>query len=427
MGFSVLELNMYGRNERERFASMLKEQGSIHNVEFNIKNKAGKEFSILSSAELIEINGEIHTITILHDITERKLAEEALRESEEHFRTLFEQAAVGVALLETKTGRYVRINQKYCEFLGYSSEEMLQKELQDVTFPDNIQTNLDNNALLITGAIREFSIEKRYIRKDGTVVWGKLSASPLWKSGAKTETYFHIAVVEDITERKQAEEQLRHAKEQVERFNQHLTEAIENERARISREIHDELGQSLTALKIDMNWMQGHVIPKGEIETKLERMIDIVNSTIRNVQQIAADLRPDILEDLGLVPALEWYCEEFEKRTGIRCETNLEEIRSSNAQINLALFRVTQEALTNVARYSHATMVEVKLRQTGYILILEIIDNGIGLDKEIIDSNKSLGILGMRERIRQFNGSIDISSYKPQGTEVSVQIRMERE
>jgi signal transduction histidine kinase len=281
--------------------------------------------------------------------------------------------------------------------------------------------------LLITEAIREFSIEKRYIRKDGTVVWGKLSASPLWKSGAKTETYFHIAVVEDITERKQAEEQLRHAKEQVERFNQHLTEAIENERARISREIHDELGQSLTALKIDMNWMQGHVIPKGEIETKLERMIDIVNSTIRNVQQIAADLRPDILEDLGLVPALEWYCEEFEKRTGIRCETNLEEIRSSNAQINLALFRVTQEALTNVARYSHATMVEVKLRQTGYILILEIIDNGIGLDKEIIDSNKSLGILGMRERIRQFNGSIDISSYKPQGTEVSVQIRMERE
>jgi signal transduction histidine kinase len=304
---------------------------------------------------------------------------------------------------------------------------MLQKELQDVTFPDNIQTNLDNNALLITGSIREFSIEKRYIRKDGTVVWGKLSASPLWKSGAKTETYFHIAVVEDITERKQAEEQLRHAKEQVERFNQHLTEAIENERARISREIHDELGQSLTALKIDMNWMQGHVIPKGEIETKLERMIDIVNSTIRNVQQIAADLRPDILEDLGLVPALEWYCEEFEKRTGIRCETNLEEIQSSNAQINLALFRVTQEALTNVARYAHATMVEVKLRQTGYILILEIIDNGIGLDKEIIDSNKSLGILGMRERIRQFNGSIDISSYKPQGTEVSVQIRMERE
>jgi PAS domain S-box-containing protein len=147
------------------------------------------------------------------DITERMQADQALRESEERFRTLFEQAAVGVALLETKTGRYVRINQKYCDFLGYSIEEMLLRKLQDVTYPDDTQTNVDQNALLIAGTIREFSIEKRYFRKDGTVVWGNLTASPLWKPGTQPETYFHIAVVEDITTRKQAEENLRRQNE----------------------------------------------------------------------------------------------------------------------------------------------------------------------------------------------------------------------
>jgi PAS domain S-box-containing protein len=144
----------------------------------------------------------------VQDITERKRTEETLRESENRFRTLFEQAAVGVALLETKTGRYVRINQKYCDFLGYTIEEMLNKTFQDVTHPDDTQTNMDNNALLIAGTIREFTIEKRYICKDGRVVWGNLTASPLWKPGTEPDTYLHIAVVEDITERKRAEEAL---------------------------------------------------------------------------------------------------------------------------------------------------------------------------------------------------------------------------
>jgi PAS domain S-box-containing protein len=369
-------------------------------------------------------SGMLFTQMIFQDITERKQLEQNLKESEELLKSIFDSSPDSITVADIN-GRILLCNQATAHVHGFSSTEQLVGksfyELADAEDRQRIQEGMKQ--VMMDGAVKDVPFIG--LRGDNKKFTGELSVSLLKDSLGRPSGF--VGITKDITERKQAEEQLRYAKEQVERFNQHLTEAIENERARISREIHDELGQSLTALKIDMNWMQGHVIPKGEIETKLERMIDIVNSTIRNVQQIAADLRPDILEDLGLVPALEWYCEEFEKRTGIRCETNLEEIRSSNAQINLALFRVTQEALTNVARYSHATMVEVKLRQTGYILILEIIDNGIGLDKEIIDSNKSLGILGMRERIRQFNGSIDISSYKPQGTEVSVQIRMERE
>ncbi len=161
-------------------------------------------------------------IGMVHDITRRRQDEELLRLSEERFRTLFEQAAVGVALLDTKTGQYVRINQKFCDFLGYTIKEMLTKTFRDVTYPDDVQTNIDKNALLLHGTINDFSIEKRYIRKDGTIILGKLTASPLWKPSTKPDTYFHIAVVEDITDRKKSEEKLERSTLELKARNKEL-------------------------------------------------------------------------------------------------------------------------------------------------------------------------------------------------------------
>ncbi len=145
---------------------------------------------------------------VVLDITDRKKLEEELRESESRFRAVFDQAAVGVALLNTITGEYVRVNQRYCGFLGYTMEEMLQKTLTEVTFPEDVRQNIEANAQLIDGSREALSYEKRYVRKDGSVVWGSLTISPLWKPDEKPTTYLHIAVVEDITERKRAEQAL---------------------------------------------------------------------------------------------------------------------------------------------------------------------------------------------------------------------------
>lgn len=147
--------------------------------------------------------------TVFQDITERKKGEEALRLSEKRFRTLFEHAPVGVALIESKTGRYLDINPKYCAFLGYTREEALQKSLMDVSHPGELQANLDQNADLVKGKIRSFALEKRFICKGGTIKWGYLTASPLWSEGETPSQYIHIAVVQDITERKQLEAQLK--------------------------------------------------------------------------------------------------------------------------------------------------------------------------------------------------------------------------
>ena len=143
----------------------------------------------------------------------RKLAENALQKSEHQFRAIFEQAGIGVALLNTKTGQFIRINQKYCDFLGYTMDEMLQKTFMDITYQDDIKLNVDKNKNFINGAEKEFSYEKRYIHKNGEIIWGKLTISPLWNSNEKPETYFHVAIVENIDEHKKAEEALRESED----------------------------------------------------------------------------------------------------------------------------------------------------------------------------------------------------------------------
>lgn len=173
----------------------------------------GKRIWVRTTAHAVIENGSVvKVIGNLMDITAVKQAElekEAalvkLRRSESRYRALFEQAAVGVGLVKTKTGQYVDINRKFCEMVGYSREELLSSNFQFITHPDDIQENCDRNAMLLNGSITEFTIDKRYIRKDGSVVWGNLTASPLWKPGEEVEEHHHIAVVQDITDRKLAE------------------------------------------------------------------------------------------------------------------------------------------------------------------------------------------------------------------------------
>jgi PAS domain S-box-containing protein len=195
IGRTSLDLGLYhDPTDRAKVVDGLKTKGFVKDIEVEGRKKTGEVIIVSLSISTLLIEDQKHILGIIRDITDRKQAEEALRESEERFRALFEQAAVGVALLETKTGRYIRINQKYCDIVGYTIEEMLNKTLQDLTYPDDIQTNLDGNASLIAGTIKKFSLEKRYVRKDGTIVWGNLTASPLWMPDTEPGTHFHIAV-----------------------------------------------------------------------------------------------------------------------------------------------------------------------------------------------------------------------------------------
>jgi signal transduction histidine kinase len=196
----------------------------------------------------------------------------------------------------------------------------------------------------------------------------------------------------------------------------------ERESTRIAREIHDELGQILTALKMDLSWLNKR-LTNGQkaLREKTKSMSKLTDMIIRAVQRISTELRPGILDDLGLIPAIEWQAQEFQDRTDIKCEITID-----NGEIDLdqdrstSLFRIFQEALTNVARHANATKIKVSLKERPDKLLLKIEDNGRGITEEQISDPKSFGLIGIRERIYPWGGEVNIKGIWNEGTTVTV-------
>ncbi len=226
-------------------------------------------------------------------------------------------------------------------------------------------------------------------------------------------------IIENHEELKRTELEIQRAKEQMELLNRHLINAREDERADISLMIHDELGQALTALKIDLSWLRENADAKS-FSQKLDTMITITNDVIRKVQRISSELHPKLLTDLGLSDAIEWYCEEQRKRTGLQFDLFLEDSDHLDFQKDLSLFRILQEALTNVFRHAHASTVTISIKHEVSGTFMTIVDDGIGIDPEILKGSGSMGLFGMRERARYCNGILKLDQNSPTGTKVSV-------
>jgi signal transduction histidine kinase len=230
-----------------------------------------------------------------------------------------------------------------------------------------------------------------------------------------------------IAKRKKAEKELINSREQLRNLSSHLQSIREKERKNLAREIHDELGQSLTALNLNSSWLLDHLPPEHEqLRGKVKVMLEIIDSTITKVKRLSTELRPGLLDDLGIIAAIEWQSKKFQETTGIRCS-----IRSPFPEIDLdkerstAIFRIFQETLTNVARHASATMVRVQLREKSKKLILKVEDNGIGITEEQIAAQRSLGLLGIRERVRSLRGELKIKGIPALGTTVIVSIPLD--
>jgi signal transduction histidine kinase len=223
-------------------------------------------------------------------------------------------------------------------------------------------------------------------------------------------------------ERDAAEREIRNSREQLRNLSAHLISVREEERTRMAREIHDELGQSLTALKMDVSWLNRH-LPEvdADFNSKLSSMEEVIDRTIQSVQKLSGELRPGILDDLGLAAAIEWQAEEFENRTGIQCEIALSPEESVlTREQSTTMFRIFQETLTNVIRHAQATKVEVRLMEQKGSIVLEVTDNGRGITEAEISDPKAFGLIGMRERVDFMGGEITIAGSPGQGTRIMV-------
>lgn len=392
---------------------------------------------VTKGGELISLEGTvianfedgqfISTYSFLRDITERVKAETALRRAEERYRHLFEDAPVMYVLTGGPTGAplVTDCNQLFLDTLGYARNEVIGRPLADFyTAKSRHQLFLGGYQRALDGV---FGIEERQLlTRDNRVVETLLRTSP--ETDAVGTVIGTRGMFVDISERKRVENRLHQTLGQLRALTHRLEQVREEERVRISREIHDQLGQLLSALKIDVAWL-GKRLPSDDLQLqhKTTVMLDLLSDAIRSVQRISSELRPGMLDDLGLAAAIEWQAHEFEKRTGIVCtvDVSIGEDHQLNATLSTALYRIFQEALTNVARHAQATEVEIQLSRETDAIRLSVRDNGIGMQRYHLTSTRSLGLLGMRERLYPWHGTLDIRSEPGQGTVVEASVALD--
>lgn len=391
-------------------------RGISGKMEFEMLTFKGKKrWCEISVVPFKNAKGEIiYALGVTIDITEKRKAEIELKQSEERYRTLVEQAVDAIALYDEK-GKVLDVNSGASKLLGYSKEELSKMYLHEILLEEEINDNPVRYDILEKG--HSTVKQRRMKRKDGSVVITEVRSQQL------PDGRF-LSVVRDLTERIQKEQELNESYKAVRKLTAHLQKIREEERSHIAREIHDELGQQLTVMKMDVSWINKKITEsEGAIKERLQGLLHMLDNTVKSVRRISSELRPSLLDDLGLIAAMEWQLNEFERRSGIKTSFTApdDEINLSN-DVKTALFRIFQESLTNVARHSEADSLSVSFVQNNGDLILAIADNGKGFDKQVISERRTLGILGMNERSMMIGGSYEIISEPGQGTKVSIKI-----
>lgn len=391
-----------------------------------VRRKDGNYVDTEFSNRRICVQGIYFMHSIARDVTERKRKFELIRKNEQVLRMIIENSLEGINVLDLKAQKYFLMSPSQIKMTGFSREEILNitaEEAFERVHPEDRMISIEQQRRIAEGDETLQTVEYRWKVKSGEYRWFSDSRSVMRNQDG--EPIFLLGISRDITESKKSEDALRQSKEMLELLNQRLSDISEKERAAISREIHDDLGQSLTALKLELNKIHHHLINNPSALTDLARINSLVTGTIRDVQRISTELRSGILDDLGLQAAFEWYTSEFERRSNIKCQLEITHSDIKNPALNLALYRILQESLTNVIRHSLATEVKVAVKRTSKRITMKIVDNGLGIPEEKIVSPGSLGIVSMRERVRQFHGIIDFKSSRGKGTVVSILIPLE--
>jgi PAS domain S-box-containing protein len=419
IGQPFLDLPIWGsREQREYVYQTVRERGAFRNFEVKFEPAQGEVTYLLLSSEVVRLGEEKFVLSVSKDITERKRVEAALLASEAKFRTLAETSQAATFIYADDC--FIYANPAAESLLGYSQSDISQLTIWDVLHPDAQTIFADRRAALLRGEPIPMQAEIQVLTKTGALRWINAAVAFIQIGGKPCR----LVTAFDVTERRQAEEDLRVSQEQLRNLAARLQEVREEERAAISREIHDELGQALTGMKMDLKWLEKQLpadTPTGQ--QRLASLYELINTTIQNVRQLASSLRPGVLDDFGLVAALEWLAQDFAKRTGITIRfLEMPEDFPLERERATAVFRIFQEALTNIARHAEASLIEVRLTNSDTQLCLAVRDNGKGITADQINHIRSLGLVGMRERALLLGGTFNINGTPGLGTTVTVQI-----
>jgi two-component system, NarL family, sensor histidine kinase UhpB len=358
-------------------------------------------------------------VGIVRDVSERRLAQEALALREAYLRSMLDNLPY-LAWLKNTEGKFQVVNQPFAKAAGKARPSDMVGLDDFSVWPHELALSYvaDDQEVMRT---RQQKLVEEQISDQGELRWVETFKSPVFDAAGKVLGTTGLA--HDITLRRQLQEEQRRSREQLRALAAHVESVREQERVRIAREIHDELGQSLTCMGMDLAFLDRQIDPENkDAAARVAALVELVKDTIRCVRRISSELRPSILDDLGLGAAIEWLAHDFESRTQIVCTIEVPEDLSLPFDLATPLFRVCQEALTNVTRHASATTVAIQLACSTSHIALTIKDNGRGITEEEIKRYGSLGLLGMKERVAILGGTLDVEGKSGEGTTLTIQI-----
>jgi two-component system, NarL family, sensor histidine kinase UhpB len=401
------------------------EGSGIYDISYRFRHKGGEYLHMHDKGVFLR-DGKGQSVSMIGMMQDRTIlinAQMELQENEERYRTLFDVSPSGIILSDLQ-GKIIDINDEVKKMSGFTKEELIGRDIRLMVPREGWKDIRKHIKKILTGGI--FDHEVINVRKDGTLLDLELRETLIHLPDGR---FGILAVSNDITERKKAERTLEDSRDKLENFARHLQAVREAEREYISREIHDDLGQSLTILRLDAARIMKKLVEANDLQTieaariQTEEMISVIDATIQSAKKIAFELRPRILDDLGLFPAIQLQVEEFNKRSDIHCRLVID---SPPAELNpdksIAVYRIVQEALTNILRHSGAANAMVRIRSQKSVLTITITDNGIGLTEKKLRESQSLGILGMNERASLLDGTLKITGKENKGTKVELTV-----
>lgn len=393
---------------------------TISPYEYRLITKTGQTRWIMETATLINFKTKKAILGNSMDITEQKEVKETLQELDSLKASILDAAPQAIVGLHNRIIKFA--NAAVEDVFGWRPDELLGRSVT-LFYRNEREAEEIGRYFYTTLTNQRTFVSEFYCRhKNGDDLLCKMRASRI--GDILTGDRRIVITYEDVTEQRKAERELANSQEQLRNLSMHLQSVREKESTRIAMKIHDELGQSLTALQLDLAWL-GSRLPPGDLTltSKIQHMRELIDTTVESMHRISTELRPTLLDDLGLTAAMEWQLQEFRERTGIhyKARLNLKE-GFIERELATALFRIFQEVLTNIARHAEATSIRVNLTKKGDGLYLDVSDNGKGITKEQIDNPKSFGIIGIRERVNFWGGTISITGKPGKGTDIKVRI-----
>jgi PAS domain S-box-containing protein len=419
--------------ELDRMLNRLRREGVVREYEIAMKKKDGSIVPMDISISLLKDNGRtIGSVCVARDLSERKKNEMELKRARDELsrysRDLERQVrertraitsilryTPAVVCLKDRHCRYRLVNPRFEELFGIRNEDIQGKSDHDL-FPRETADQFFTHDLMVLREARPLQVEEQVKLADGTHTYLSVKF-PIYNRWGAAEGLCGIST--DITELKKAQEQLR-------LLSGSIMASQEKERTAIARELHDELGQILTAMRMDAVWLGERLKEQDEQGTaRALTMCELIDKTIDEVRGLATRLRPGVLDDFGLIDALDWYSKDFAKRTGIACRFSHLNMPEVDDLVATAAYRITQEALTNVARHSFATQARITLEVKNGLLTLTVKDNGRGFSPQKLADSDCLGLAGMRERAGLVGGSLEMQSQPGKGTRVLFRLPLE--